>query len=38
MFTLRNINNNKIVSRDYLMGEIRGQLHDDIVSSDFDVG
>ena len=38
MFTLRNIDVNKIVSRDNLMGEIRGQLRGDIVSSDFDVG
>ena len=37
-FTLRNIDIDKILSCDNLMGEIRGQLRGDIVSSDFDVG
>ena len=37
MFTLRNIDIDKIVSHDNLMGEIQGQLRGDIVSSDFDV-
>ena len=38
MFTLRNIDIDKIASRDNLKEEIRGQLRGDIVSSDFDVG
>jgi hypothetical protein len=38
MFTLRNIDVDKIVSCDNLTGEIRGQLCGDIVSSAFDVG
>ena len=38
MFTLRNIDIDKIVSRDNLKEEIRGQFRGDIVSSDFDVG
>ena len=38
MFTLRNIDCNKISSRDDLIREIRRQLLGDIIQSEFDVG
>ena len=38
MFTLHSIDSGKVASCDTLKTEIRGQLHGDIVSNDFDVG
>ena len=38
MFTLHSIDSGKVASRVTLKTEIRGQLHGDIVSNDFDVG